>query len=84
MDGYALRSADTVCPPVRLRLVAEVAAGRAAELPVAPGTAQRIFTGGALPSGADAVERRELVTERGAEAGLRTPVERGNDVRWRV
>lgn len=58
MDGYALRAADV---PGRLRVVGEVAAGAAGDEPVQPGTARRIFTGGALPPGADAVERQEAV-----------------------
>ena len=62
MDGWALRSGDT---PGRLRVTGEVAAGDAAREPVEPGTAQRIFTGGAIPPGADAVERQELVRASG-------------------
>ena len=62
MDGYALRSADV---PGELRLVGEVAAGASGDLEVGPGEAARIFTGGALPRGADAVERQEVVDVRG-------------------
>src|SRR3954470_25076877 len=59
MDGYALRAADL---PGRLRVEAEAAAGHAADAPLTPGTARRIFTGGPIPPGADAVERQEVVT----------------------
>src|SRR3954471_18069961 len=59
MDGYALRAADV---PGRLTLVGEVAAGDAGDAPLEPGTARRIFTGGAIPPGADTVERQEVVT----------------------
>ncbi len=62
MDGYAIRSADV---PGTLQLVGEVAAGDPAGEELAPGTARRIFTGGALPPGADAVERQEVVTDDG-------------------
>ena len=62
MDGYAVRSADT---PGRLRVTGEVAAGAAGDDAVEPGTAQRIFTGGAIPPGADAVERQEEVRDLG-------------------
>lgn len=62
MDGYALRSADV---PGRLRVIGEVAAGTAATEPLEPGTARRIFTGGALPPDADAVERQEVVADGG-------------------
>jgi molybdopterin molybdotransferase len=61
MDGYALRAADTSTPPTRLRVDGEVAAGDAGDAPLEPGTARRIFTGGPIPPGADAVERQEVV-----------------------
>ncbi|MEA2169886.1 MAG: molybdopterin molybdotransferase [Solirubrobacteraceae bacterium] len=62
MDGYAVRSADV---PGRLRVAAEVAAGAAGDQPLEPGTTHRIFTGGALPPGADAIERQEDVADAG-------------------
>ncbi len=65
MDGYALRSADV---PGRLRVVGEVAAGAAGEVPVGAGEAVRIFTGGPLPPGADAIERQEVVRVLGDDA----------------
>ncbi len=59
MDGYAVRAADTFGAseglPAYLRVCGETPMGRAAELPVAPGEAQLIHTGGMLPPGADAV-----------------------------
>ncbi len=59
MDGFAVRSADvaraSAAAPVPLRLAGEVFAGTAMLPTVAPGTAARIMTGGALPPGADAV-----------------------------
>jgi putative molybdopterin biosynthesis protein len=71
VDGFALRSADTVGAgdhaPKRLTLNAEViACGHAPEIEVAPGTATAIATGGVLPRGADAVvmiENTELLDE---------------------
>src|SRR3954463_15384823 len=59
MDGYAVRAADL---PGRLRVEGQVAAGHAADAPLTPGTARRIFPGGPIPPGADAVERQEVVT----------------------
>lgn len=59
MDGYALRWSDV---PGRLRVVGEVAAGAAGDVAIGPGECARIFTGGALPEGANAVERQEVVT----------------------
>jgi molybdopterin molybdotransferase len=55
MDGYAVRSADVTAPPVRLRVLGEIAAGHAPTQQVTAGTALRILTGGMLPGGADAV-----------------------------
>jgi molybdopterin molybdotransferase len=60
MDGYAVRAADT---PGRLPVVFRIAAGRPAERPLEAGEAMAISTGGAVPSGADAVVQIEIVTE---------------------
>ncbi|MDB5637210.1 MAG: molybdopterin molybdenumtransferase MoeA [Bradyrhizobium sp.] len=55
MDGYAVRSADASQVAARLKVIGEVAAGRPFEKPVGAGEAVRIFTGGVIPDGADAV-----------------------------
>ncbi len=55
MDGYAVRSADGSDVGVRLKVIGEVAAGRPFEKTVGKGEAVRIFTGGVIPDGADAV-----------------------------
>jgi len=55
MDGYAVRAADAGHAAARLKVIGEVAAGRPFERPVAVGEAVRIFTGGVIPDGADAV-----------------------------
>ena len=55
MDGYAVRAADARDLTARLKVIGEVAAGRPFERTVAPGEAVRIFTGGVIPEGADAV-----------------------------
>src|SRR5712672_2623712 len=59
MDGYALRAADASQVAARLKVIGEVAAGRPFERAVGPGEAVRIFTGGAIPEGADAVVIQE-------------------------
>ena len=70
MDGYALRAADTVGAsddePVRLRVVDELAAGRAPEIAVGPGEAIRIMTGAPMPEGADAIVMVEQTRAAGA------------------
>jgi molybdopterin molybdotransferase len=59
MDGYAVRAADT---PGALPIAFEVAAGDAPG-PLRAGSCARIFTGGAIPEGADAVEMQEKVAD---------------------
>ena len=58
MDGYALRSADVreagTVLPVSQRIPAGVVGG-----PLQPHTAARIFTGGQVPAGADAIVMQE-------------------------
>src|SRR4051795_8014205 len=55
MDGYAVRAADAADLSARLKVIGEVAAGRPFGRPVGAGEAARIFTGGVIPDGADAV-----------------------------
>jgi molybdopterin molybdotransferase len=55
MDGYAVRAADAAELSVRLKVIGEVAAGRPFERKLGAGEAVRIFTGGVIPEGADAV-----------------------------
>ena len=59
MDGYALRAGDAARAPATLRLIGESAAGRPYPGRIEPGTTVRIFTGGVLPEGADAVVIQE-------------------------
>jgi molybdopterin molybdotransferase len=58
MDGYALRVAEVSESGVTLPLSQRIAAGAIAA-PLLAGTAARIFTGGQLPAGADAVVMQE-------------------------
>src|SRR3981081_3096407 len=55
MDGYAVRAADASNVAARLKVIGEVAAGRPFDKTVGAGEAVRIFTGGVIPQGADAV-----------------------------
>src|SRR5579875_1088242 len=67
MDGYAVRSADTIGAPVVLRVVGMLPAGSPPpEAPLGAGEAIQIMTGAPMPPGADAiaiVERTELLGE---------------------
>lgn len=61
MDGYAVRSADLDAEgEAELRLVGEVAAGHPWRREVGKGEAVRIFTGAAVPPGADRVVPQEF------------------------
>src|SRR5262245_22966997 len=81
MDGYAVCSADVATVPVRLRIVGSIAAGRAYNGAVTNGEAARIFTGAALPSGADAVVIQEDTTAEGDHVQVRASVQAGRHVR---
>ena len=58
MDGFAVRSKDLNQGQTRLEISQRIPAGAQAE-PLSPGTAARIFTGGVIPHGADAVVIQE-------------------------
>jgi molybdopterin molybdotransferase len=58
MDGYALRAAEVPAAGTVLRVAQRVPAGHVAQ-PLESGTAARIFTGGQVPAGADAVVMQE-------------------------
>ena len=65
MDGYAVRTTDAQAG-ARLKVIGEIAAGRPFDRVVRPGEAVRIFTGGVVPEGADAVIIQEdTVVEAG-------------------
>ena len=85
MDGYALRAPDTqpACAeqPVKLTIAGEVAAGGWQETPVVPGTAVKIMTGAAVPSGADAVLMLEDGRLRNGCVEIRSPVSSGQHIR---
>jgi molybdopterin molybdotransferase len=82
MDGYAIRFADLPGP---WRVIGESAAGNPFERSVGPGETTRIFTGAAMPDGADTV----LVQEEAAHEGDRLllagdgPAHRGRNIRRR-
>ncbi len=89
MDGYAVRSLDTVGAasesPTALRVVGEVACGDVPEAALAPGTTMRIMTGAMLPEGADAVVVLEAVATGALPDGtpcvlLRRPAAPGANV----
>ncbi|GAB2710454.1 molybdotransferase-like divisome protein Glp [Kitasatospora kifunensis] len=90
MDGYAVRTTDTVGATARypsvLTVVGEIAAG-AGELPkVGPGQAARIMTGAPMPPGAEAVAPVEWTdggSGSGQAADTMAPPVAGEEVRVR-
>jgi len=65
MDGYAVRAEDLCAFPASLKIVGESFAGRAWQGVVETGSCVRIFTGAAVPRGADRVVIQEGVRREG-------------------
>lgn len=59
MDGYAVRSQDITALPASLRVVEEIPAGAVPQKALGPNETARIFTGAALPEGADTIVLQE-------------------------
>ena len=59
MDGYAVRRDDLDTLPATLEIIGEAPAGSLFEGALESGQAVRIFTGGAMPRGADTVVMQE-------------------------
>jgi molybdopterin molybdotransferase len=59
MDGYAVRAEDVPAAPATLKLVGQAPAGGSYDHALKPGETVRIFTGGPLPMGADAIVIQE-------------------------
>ena len=68
MDGYALRAADVPAAGTVLAVAQRIPAGHVGTA-LQPGTAARIFTGGQLPAGADAVVMQEQCEALASDAG---------------
>ncbi|UWU89596.1 gephyrin-like molybdotransferase Glp [Bradyrhizobium sp. CB1015] len=80
MDGYAVRAADAAIDS-RLTVVGEVAAGRPFAGRVGPGEAVRIFTGGVVPDGADAVVIQEDTVADGKHVTIKEAATWGRHIR---
>jgi molybdopterin molybdotransferase len=81
MDGYAVRAADAPKTGVRLKVIGEVAAGRPFEKAVGAGEAVRIFTGGVIPEGADAVIIQEDTVADGGHIDITEAAKPGRHIR---
>lgn len=81
MDGYAVRAADATDLTARLKVIGEVAAGRPFARKVGPGEAVRIFTGGVIPDGADAVIIQEDTAADGEYITITEAAKPGRHIR---
>ena len=81
MDGWAVRAADAATVPVQLKIIGAAPAGHRFPGLVGPGEAVRIFTGGILPDGADAVVIQEDTLVRGDQVEIREVALTGRHVR---
>jgi molybdopterin molybdotransferase len=81
MDGYAVRSSDAMRVPARLRVIGEVAAGRPFDRPLGANQAVRIFTGGVVPDGADAVVIQEDTEREGDSVIVNDATAAGDNIR---
>jgi molybdopterin molybdotransferase len=82
MDGYAVRSEDTARPGASLRVVGSAPAGHPFPGRINPGEAVRIFTGGVVPAGADAIVIQEDTdTDRDGNVRLNVPTTGGRHIR---
>jgi len=80
MDGYALRAADATLG-ARLRVIGAAPAGHPFAGSVGPGEAVRIFTGGAVPPGADAILLQEDALAEGDAVRVNEAARHGRHIR---
>ena len=83
VDGYAVRSEDAGEPGRSFRVIDEAPAGRPSARSVGEGEAIKIFTGGVIPEGSDAVVMVENTSGWGEEFELKKAASPGQNVRER-
>ena len=81
MDGYAVRAADVATTPATLKVIGQAPAGDAYKGKVGAGQAVRIFTGGPLPDGADAIVIQENTEAGDGEVIVGKPAPHGHYIR---
>ncbi|WP_417448956.1 gephyrin-like molybdotransferase Glp [Kordiimonas sp.] len=81
MDGYAVRSAELDGEMKEFTVVGESAAGDPFDGSIKPGQSIRIFTGAAVPDGADQVIIQENVERRDKNIFTREPAASGKNIR---
>ncbi|WP_316205106.1 MULTISPECIES: gephyrin-like molybdotransferase Glp [unclassified Bradyrhizobium] len=81
MDGYAVRAADADRARATLKVIGEIAAGRPFDRTLGPGEAARIFTGGVVPDGADAIVIQEDTIADGDHVTITEAARKGRHIR---
>ncbi|MBS0270390.1 MAG: molybdopterin molybdotransferase MoeA [Proteobacteria bacterium] len=81
MDGYAVRAEDVASVPASLTVIGEAGAGRPFTGALRTGEAIRIFTGGSVPDGADAIVIQENVDASGPTITVRETASVGANIR---
>lgn len=81
MDGYAVRAVDLANMPASLMVIGESAAGSPFAGSVGAGQTARIFTGAAMPAGADCVVMQEDTQRNGEMVEILVQVPPGKFVR---
>ena len=85
MDGFALRSEDTVGAsennPVKLKILGTVSAGSLFNKSVGKGEAVKIMTGAKVPEGANCIARKEITKEENDFVYIFEHIKENNDLR---
>lgn len=81
MDGYGVRAADITSVPATLRVIGESNAGGPFSGTVGSGEAVRIFTGAAVPAGADTVVIQEDTRRGGNDVTITAAPAAGANIR---
>lgn len=80
MDGYAVRATDATVG-AKLKVIGEISAGKPFDRALAPGDAARIFTGGVVPAGSDAVVIQEDTARDGDTVTINEAAPVGKNIR---
>jgi molybdopterin molybdotransferase len=81
MDGYALRSADALSLPVKLKKIGTSRAGARFDGKISIGGCVRIFNGATLPDGADTIALQEDASEHGEAVKIMQVAKPGRHIR---
>ena len=81
MDGYAVRFEDVANPPATLDVVGYAPAGGQHDGTLTSGQCVRIFTGGPVPAGADAIVIQEDTEADGDKVTIKVSVPEGHYIR---